>query len=197
MDGVLEKAQEAAITDICEDKAGIKNPIFRIPAGNSHVRQVRNMGPMLFLDLTSRDPYESKMVKLGTSDISGADDRLFAKVPMEMNTTVAFYNGDPVRAEDFESDTWDTNRYKIFDPANAPRGTREIRPWAQVSKTKSFNNPKSVFCYSSTAYCGTLPHKTNHSFQPNAQFNVFDHPKYGLIPCIATIVDIQQGKEVS
>merc|ERR1712096_197968 len=36
----------------------------------------------------------------------------------------------------------------------------------------------------------------NHSFLTNAQFVVFDHPKFGLIPCIVTIADIQQGEEI-
>ena len=195
--GALEKAQEAVITDICEDKVGIKIPIFSKPGSHVHVRQDRNMDPVLFLDPTTRDPYESKMVVLHTSDIPGADEGLFAKVPMEMNTTVAFYNGDPVKAEDFDPDTWDTNSYKIFDPIIVPRGTIDIPPWAQVSKTKYFIIRIFFCCQSLAAYCATLAHKTNHSFQPNAQFTVFDHPKFGLIPCIATIVDIQQGEEVS
>ena len=42
-----------------------------------------------------------------------------------------------------------------------------------------------------------MAHKTNHSFLPNSQFVVFDHPKFGLIPCLASIADIQQGDEVS
>ena len=113
----------------------IKTPIFSKPEGCG---QVRNMEPFIFLDPTARDPYESKMVKLHTSDIPGADEGPFAKVPMERNTTVAFYNGDPVRAEEFDPDTWDTNSYKIFDPANAPRGTLDIPTWAQASKIKYF-----------------------------------------------------------
>ena len=28
------------------------------------------------------------------------------------------------------------------------------------------------------------------------QFVVFDHPKFGLIPCISTIADIEEGEEV-
>ena len=107
--------------------------------------QVRNMEPVIFLDPTARDPYESKMVELHTSDIPGADEGLFAKVAMEMNTTVAFYNGDPVRAEDFDPDTWDTNSYKIFDPANVPWGTIDIPPWAQVSNTKYFIMQNNLF----------------------------------------------------
>ena len=45
-------------------------------------------------------------------------------------------------------------------------------------------------------YCATLAHKTNHSFQPNAQFVVFDHPKFGLIPSVSTTSDVRQGEEV-
>ena len=135
-DGVLETVQEAAISDISEDKSGIKIPIFSKASGYVHVRQVRNMDPGLFLHPTARVPYELKMVELCTSDILGADEGLFAKVPMEMNTTVAFYNGDPVRDEDFDPDTWDTNSYKIFDPVNVPRGTIDIQTWALVSKVK-------------------------------------------------------------
>merc|ERR1719449_552069 len=69
---------------------------------------------------------------------------------------------------------------KIFDPANMPIGTIDIPEWAQ----------------SSSAYQASLAHKTNHSFLPNGQFVVFDHPKFGLIPCISTIADIEDGEEV-
>ena len=30
----------------------------------------------------------------------------------------------------------------------------------------------------------------------SGQFVVFDHPKFGLIPCISTIADIEEGEEV-
>ena len=97
-----------------------------------------------------------------------------------MKTSVAFYNGSRADHAQFDSSTWETNTYNIFDPADIPAGTIDIPAWAQ----------------SLTEYCGSLAHKTNHSFHTNAQFVVFDHPKFGLIPCIATIVDIQQGEEV-
>ena len=45
-------------------------------------------------------------------------------------------------------------------------------------------------------YCATLAHKTNHSFQPNAQFVVFQHPKFGLIPAVMVTQDLEQGEEV-
>ena len=51
---------------------------------------------------------------------------------IQVNTTVAFYNGCRARPEDFDPDTWETNNYKIFDPANMPLGTIDIPTWAQV-----------------------------------------------------------------
>ena len=54
-----------------------------------------------------------------------------------------------------------------------------------------------MYVQSSTAYCATLAHKINHSFLLNTQFVVFDHPKFGLVPCMVAIADIQQGEEVS
>ena len=192
-DGVMVTAEEADITDVIEDNAGIKIPEFH-KRGHVHMRQDRVEDPDLLLDPTTRDPYESKMVELRISDIPEANEGLFANMAIEMNTTVAFYNGMPVRVEDFDPDTWDTNSYKIFDPANVPRGTIDIPPWAQV-RTRTLLNI-SYFLQSSDAYCASLAHKTNHSFQPNAQFTVFNHPKFGVIPCVATIVDIEQGEEV-
>ena len=81
-----------------------------------------------------RDPYESKLVELSCSDIAGADEGLFAKVPMEVNTVIAFYNGTIVRPEDFDPYSWETNNYKIFDPSNVPLGTLDIPVWAQASR---------------------------------------------------------------
>ena len=53
--------------------------------------------------------------------------------------------------------------------------------------------PKSI----APEYCAMLDHKVNHSVEPNAKFDAFEHPQFGLIPSIVTIVDIQQGEEVS
>ena len=61
-----------------------------------------------------------------------------------------------------------------------PQGTIDIPDWAQ----------------STQQYRGSLAHKCNHSFTPNAQFVVFDHPKFGLIPSVSTTADVRQGEEV-
>ena len=42
----------------------------------------------------------------------------------------------------------------------------------------------------------SLAHKTNHSFMPNAELDVFDHPRFGLVPCVTATHDIEAGEEV-
>ena len=91
---------------------------------------------MICLDAMLRDPYESKMVEINNSSIDGANEGLFAKKNLEVNTTVTFYNGALVKfdtdANDDDQDSFETNNYKIFDPADMPEGTIDIPLWAQV-----------------------------------------------------------------
>ena len=89
---------------------------------------------MICLAAMLRDPYESKMVEINNSSIDGANEGLFTKKNIEVNTTAAFYNGALVRLDtdgDGE-DSSETNNYKIFDPADMPDGTIDIPLWAQV-----------------------------------------------------------------
>ena len=69
--------------------------------------------------------------------------------------------------------------YKIFDPSRK-NGTIDI-PTEPVNYRLLEN------------YCATLAHKTNHSFLPNAEFVCYDHPKYGVVPCLTSNHDIQAG----
>eukprot|EP00090_Calanus_glacialis_P045472 TRINITY_DN8457_c0_g1_i2.p1 TRINITY_DN8457_c0_g1~~TRINITY_DN8457_c0_g1_i2.p1 ORF type:complete len:319 (-),score=77.82 TRINITY_DN8457_c0_g1_i2:34-990(-) len=178
-DGVMEKAQEACIVGMEENDSGIKVPSYSSPNGHMHVRQIRTFNHICS-DPLAPDPYESKFVNVCSSGILGAEEGLFAKVDIAVNTTVAFYNGARVESKDVDVQNWETNNYRIFDPADIPDGAMDIPVWAQ----------------SSTAYCATLAHKINHSFLLNTQFVVFDHPKFGLVPCMVAIADIQQGEEI-
>ncbi len=38
--------------------------------------------------------------------------------------------------------------------------------------------------------------QVNHSFLPNAEFVSFDHPRFGLVPCVTSSHDIEAGEEV-
>ena len=64
-----------------------------------------------------------------------------------------------------------------------------------------FFHTKKVKCHffqyrALSSYCATLAHKTNHSFLPNAEFVTFDHPKYGLVPCLVSNHDIKADEEI-
>ena len=162
------------------DDKGIMIPVMEVQNNDLHHRSLGIFPSQDDPNSMLPDPYESKHVKVSESDIPGAGEGLFAVIAIETNTVVSFYHGDKVKPEDFDPESWDGNCYKIFDPRDYPRGTIDIPTWAQ----------------SSTRYIATLAHKTNHSFHPNAQFIIFDHPKYGLIPGIMTIEDIAEGNEV-
>lgn len=99
---------------------------------------------------------------------------------IEKNTIVAFYNGIRILPGSSESKTWDEDGYKIFDPSTKPAGTIDI--------PEKFRDLKN--------YCASLAHKTNHSFIPNTEFVVFDHPRWGVIPCLASIHAIQEDEEI-
>ena len=75
------------------------------------------------------------MVETCSSGIDGANEGLFARKFIEVNTTVAFYNGAQARPEEDDPDISETNNYKIFDPLDMPDGTIDIPVWAQVQTT--------------------------------------------------------------
>ena len=205
----MVRAVECLVEDVVEDRGGVLVPVLSNHQNSPvvHTRQLRR-DTDFGLEPTLRDPYESNMVEIGGSNIDGANEGLFARQDIEINTVIAFYNGSKARPEEYEPDTWETNNYKIFDPDDMPDGTIDIPVWAQVNISYLYHisiiSPSYLYHISilylshqaSSAYCATLAHKTNHSFLPNCQFLVFDHPKFGLVPCISTIADINKGDEV-
>jgi hypothetical protein len=48
----------------------------------------------------------------------------------------------------------------------------------------------------SNNFRASFAHKTNHSFMPNAEFVSFEHPRFGLVPCILATHDIMEGEEI-
>jgi len=180
-DGELVSAQEAEVTGSTVDYGCIQVPVFSEPSGESYIREVSGFdfvtnSPML------RDPYEKRTVKVELSRVEGAEDGLFCREAVPPNTVLAFYNGVKLRGGEGDPNrlTWDEDSYKIFDPSRVPDGTVDIpAPFRAMSN-----------------YCASLAHKTNHSFVPNSEFVVFDHPRFGVIPCIASIHSIAAGEEI-
>jgi len=126
------------------------------------------------------DPYESIMVQVKHSKVDGAHEGLHVQNHVEPNTILAFYNGQKLTTEEMrDAPSWDENSYRIFDPTRK-NGTIDI--------------PKNFINFDN--YKASLAHKTNHSFLPNAELVVFDHPRFGLVPCVLSTHDIKSGEEV-
>merc|ERR1712179_200161 len=119
---------------------------------------------------------------MGQSRVEGADQGIFCVNAVPKNTVLAFYNGIKLRGGEGDPNRldWDEDSYKIFDPSRVPNGTIDI--------PAQFRNLEN--------YSASLAHKTNHSFVPNSEFMVFDHPRWGVIPCIASIHTIAAGEEI-
>ena len=81
-------------------------------------------------------------------------------------------------------DDYEANAYKIMDmlgpDEDGREGVLDIPPQ----------------CRSLKSYCATLAHKTNHSFDPNAKFVLFDHPKLGKVPAVQSLQDIPKDEEI-
>ena len=49
---------------------------------------------------------------------------------------------------------------------------------------------------STDKYCATLGHKICHSFDPNCDFENFEHPRFGPILCVVTLKPVAEGEEL-
>ena len=126
------------------------------------------------------DPYETEWVEVRPSTVPFANEGLFARRPVKTGQILAFYNG--IRREPkitFDAPDWVKSSYRIFDPAR---------------KKGSLDIPTEY--RDSNQYCASLSHKTNHSFMPSAEFEVYNHPRFGLIPCLVSITSIEAGEEI-
>lgn len=132
------------------------------------------------------DPYETQHVYVRASKLRGAQEGLFAKKDLPTDRIVAFYNGVHLKENELVDDKadHDANAYKILDlqgpDADGLQGILDIPP-------ESVNIKR---------YCASLAHKCNHSFQPNAKFVSFYHPRFGSIPAIQTIKEITKDTEI-
>ena len=132
------------------------------------------------------DPYESQYIYIRTSRMKGANEGLFTKKDIPKDFFLCFYNGVKLRSDELDDDKedWEANAYKIVDlqgeDEDGNLGILDIPP--QYVSLKN--------------YQASLAHKANHSFQPNAKFSLFDHPRFGKVPAVKSIVEIPKDTEV-
>jgi len=180
-DGIMVCTQHADIIGLTTENSCIKVPTFSEPDGRLYRREISTVN-FVTSSPTLPDPYETSMVEVRNSLVEGAQDGLFARKDIPKNTVLAFYNGvriDPENSSGEDQD-WGADSYKIFDPSSDPQGTIDI-----PEQFRSLVN-----------YCAALAHKTNHSFVPNSEFMVYDHPRWGVIPCISSIHSVAAGEEI-
>jgi len=110
------------------------------------------------------DYYEQSLVHVKKSTLPEAGDGLFAKVLIPPDTVVSFYNG--VRMPDYKNSCKRPNAISLEDDMiiDVPK------PFDQLDK-----------------YCASVGHKCNHSFTPNAKYDLYDHPRFGFIRCIRSL----------
>jgi len=120
------------------------------------------------------DPYEDIFVEVGASRVSHAGQGLFAKVDIEVGTVISFYNGLRV---------------------DAGRDSYKPSPYAMTLDEKiDLDLPEEMT--SIDAYAASLGHKVCHSFVPNCETDLYQHPRFGLIRCIVSLQDIRPGQEI-
>ena len=109
---------------------------------------------------------------------------MFVRKSVPANTVLAFYNGIKIEGKDcIKSDDWEEDAYKIMDLL--PTGDTES---GVLDIPLAYQNTEN--------YCGSLAHKTNHSFKPNAKFTLFYHPRFGPVPALVSIGPLTSGGEV-
>ena len=96
-EGQFLSGHEAYLVDCYTDSAGIIVPVLRPrPRELLHTRMVGTFGHASDPQVRLRDPYESRCVYVARSRLPGAAEGLFARRSIEINTVVAFYNGEQV-----------------------------------------------------------------------------------------------------
>jgi len=124
-----------------------------------------------------QDLYELDRVEVRKSLISPDMDGLFARARISSGELCSWYNGLRCTHEEVNA-----------------------REWAAAQATMTLDAETvldiPLALASVTAFCASLGHKANHSLPNNAKYDVFDHPRFGLIKAIRAVRDIEPGEEV-
>jgi hypothetical protein len=127
------------------------------------------------------DPYERRLVEVRPSHEAGAGEGVFARVRLPAGTFACFYHGVYMG---------------VGEPAPGPSCDYTIfTDWARVPDSPSLDILPEH--WSSAAYCATLGHKVNHSYDANCHYTAFGHPAFGHTAIgIRTSRQVEQGEEL-
>lgn len=175
------KDEKLVCGQVCEllgvvTEDGIKKPIFSEGTGQVYEYEnpsIRNIAlhPLL------RDPWENERVYVDESNLPQGGEGLFAKKDFETGEIVALYNGIKIKTSTYASEHMPHSDYRIrlngdID-MDIPNGYHKINQ-----------------------YCATLAHKANHTFTPNSEWTLYEHPRFGLIRSLTARTAIKKDEEI-
>lgn len=175
-DEKLVKAQICQLTG-CKFVHGIAIPTFTKPSGQvyefeepSRMRIAKNP--------TLPDPWEQSIAYVSPSLLPQGGDGLFARVFRPKGAVLSFYNGIRLNTSSLLLEQrFGHSDYRI-----------RLHAEADLDIPKGFEDLN--------AYSTTLGHKANHSFSPNTEWIVVEHPRFGLIRGLRAIQDIAKDEEI-
>ena len=197
--GQLVTGASARVTGVSWHE-GILQPSFE-KMSNDEFRQRVSTKTDIGVHPHLRDPYESQMVEVTQSSITGSGEGLQVRTDVEAGTIVAFYHGLRMSAKE-ENPFGRSTGYGIFlewdrdkrDKADVLDLSPEVLYQKDIKKKKIANN--HIKLQSTKNYTATLAHKVNHSFNPNCEWVHALHPCYGKVPAIKTCEDLRKGDEL-
>eukprot|EP00439_Symbiodinium_sp_Y106_P012257 s406_g1.t2 len=123
------------------------------------------------------DIFELERVTVSQSGLKEDMEGLFAKRPLRAGELCSWYNGLRCSHEEVNERDWCLNGMTI-----ALDNDTVLDVPAEFASTDVFR--------------ACLGHKANHRKPNNAKYDVFDHPRFGLIKAIRAVRDIAAGEEI-
>jgi len=125
-----------------------------------------------------QDPWEASMVAVRTSSMEQAGEGLFAIDALPCGSIVSLFNGIRLKTATVAAQNRAPSDYRI-----------------RLNADIDIDIPHE--CISLEVYSATLTHKANHSFTPNCEWSLIEHPRFGLIRALESLYDIAEGEEIT
>jgi len=180
-EGTLISGKRARLTQL-STVGGVLVPGFTVTDSNEYQQWI-STSERLLCPPHLQDPYESRTVKVGQSNVEDGGEGLYARRNLTGGSLVAFYNG--VRMVKGQPSPYKDTGYAIF------------LEWVERGKKSGEHMDLPPEFHSSENYTATLGHKLNHSFVPNCEWSNAVHPCYGLVPSVVAMMDIKEGEELT
>eukprot|EP00094_Tigriopus_californicus_P006204 TCALIF_05970-PA protein Name:"Similar to setd7 Histone-lysine N-methyltransferase SETD7 (Halocynthia roretzi)" AED:0.01 eAED:0.01 QI:153/1/0.8/1/1/1/5/0/491 len=178
--GVMLLTQEVIMKGLSTTKTGLKVLQTSEPFGVPYKRDV-STGTFLSSDPLLRDPFESKMVTVGTSSIPNAGDGVFTLQDIPKGTVIAYFNGIRLKEK------------HIFNPMRI--FTKKSVYLVEIGEYDDFLDIPAQYS-NWTTYQATAGHKVNHGKKDNCKYSECQHPRFGTVLCLAVNKDVKAGSEL-